>query len=114
MGKHRDRGMHERKKAHIEFGNEDTSKCQQEIVVDPNTTPLNDSTHECTNQYDLPFHEDPFPYISEMPPEIEKKTSIMKQFVSGIERLFSVIRSAFRSTFTWISNQITSSIGEQV
>jgi len=117
MGKHRDRGIHEKKKPHIEFTSEAAPTCQQEVAFDPNATASNGPTiYECGNEYDLPFHEDSAPYISEMPPEIEKKTGIMKQFLSGIEMLFSIIRSAFRSTITWISKRIasSSSIGEQV
>lgn len=53
-------------------------------------------------------------YVSEIPLPIEKKTGIMRQVLSGMEKMFIMLRSAFRRVISWFANRAGSSDGEKV
>ncbi|AFM98645.1 hypothetical protein EHEL_071190 [Encephalitozoon hellem ATCC 50504] len=44
-------------------------------------------------------------YITEIPFPIKEKTGVMRQFLSGIEKLFAIIKSSFRKAILWISKK---------
>ncbi|AFN83366.1 hypothetical protein EROM_071150 [Encephalitozoon romaleae SJ-2008] len=44
-------------------------------------------------------------YITEIPFPIKEKTGIMKQFLSGVEKLFAIVKSSIRKAILWISRK---------
>lgn len=44
-------------------------------------------------------------YITEIPFPIKEKTGIMKQFLSGVEKLFAIVKSSLRKAILWISRK---------
>ncbi|ADM11880.1 uncharacterized protein Eint_071170 [Encephalitozoon intestinalis ATCC 50506] len=44
-------------------------------------------------------------YITEIPFPIGEKTGIMKQFLSGIEKLFAIVKSSLQRAMQWLTRK---------
>ncbi|CAD25654.1 hypothetical protein [Encephalitozoon cuniculi GB-M1] len=105
MGKHRERHAEEAKKTHSVFKEGDIADMQETSGVQgpeiEQSQPLREHSENTKNHPKNELKE----YITEIPFPISEKTGIMRQFLSGIERLFTIVRSSLRKAVLWISGR---------
>lgn len=107
MGKHRERHAEERRKTQVEFKRSEVLVADQKSVnaegeaVCPSADPQPHKEGEPVDSASVDLKG----YITEIPLPIEEKTSIIRQFLSGVERLFSIVGASFKRAIMWITRR---------
>lgn len=111
MGHSKENSILRSKKTQIEFKEEDVTinESQPRIISLPIQETENVSNLEADNIKGSREIENTVvvnAYITEVPTPVEEKTGIMRQVWSGMERMFRLIKSAFKKGFSWLVAKI--------
>lgn len=61
-----------------------------------------------------PHPEEQIAYITEVPLPVGKKTGMMRQMLSGMEKMIAIVRSTLYKALSWIRNKIKAPAEELV
>lgn len=89
--------------------NENRDILREKVSGDENVP--NSKTEDTEEEIDA---RKPDTYTTEVPSLIEKKTGMMRQVLSGMERLFKIVKSALGRMFSWMTGRMKPTDGECV